>query len=341
MGFTADTPTVAGIVLLRSAIQSPNYVTNVSGWTINQDGSVEFTNGVFRGTLSAGGGNVVVNAAGVHVQGALVQMDINSGAGFLVRALPNDGTAAQLTVIPGGGQLSLEPTPNPANPTAVLTQVFLLANTDVISGTDVQPWGRLKSPQINGLAVSTLQMWSQSSGSAVDNSKMMITTRDVSFSGYGVTTPHLGYGVIATGVMLSNGTAVTSGTQQTQTFATDFGGSSPGFAAGRAYRVEVTANVSTSVLHADPVFEVHKATPAGQRFGSWRVGPDVTGFPLVLSANCYFTVGAANITANILLTLGGAAGASVQVIATADNPTTITIYDCGPASMFPNAPILV
>jgi len=57
MGFTADTPTVAGVVLIRSSIQSPNYVAGVSGWTINQDGSVEFNNATFRGTVIVDGSN--------------------------------------------------------------------------------------------------------------------------------------------------------------------------------------------------------------------------------------------------------------------------------------------
>jgi hypothetical protein len=35
--------------------RSPNYVAGVSGWTINQDGSVEFNNGVFRGSLTDSG----------------------------------------------------------------------------------------------------------------------------------------------------------------------------------------------------------------------------------------------------------------------------------------------
>jgi hypothetical protein len=49
-----DNPLVGGTVLRRAAIQSPNYVPGVSGWAIFQDGTVEFNNGIFRGSLSAG-----------------------------------------------------------------------------------------------------------------------------------------------------------------------------------------------------------------------------------------------------------------------------------------------
>jgi len=35
---------IGGITLMRAAIQSPNFVTGVSGWSINQNGSAEFNN---------------------------------------------------------------------------------------------------------------------------------------------------------------------------------------------------------------------------------------------------------------------------------------------------------
>lgn len=60
-------PVLGGVVLRRPAEQSPNYVQGVSGWTINADGTVEFNNGVFRGTISAGtfeGPNFVFNGTG-------------------------------------------------------------------------------------------------------------------------------------------------------------------------------------------------------------------------------------------------------------------------------------
>lgn len=39
--------------LVRPAIKSPDYVPGVSGWSINRDGTVEFNNGTFRGTITA------------------------------------------------------------------------------------------------------------------------------------------------------------------------------------------------------------------------------------------------------------------------------------------------
>jgi len=67
MALKPENPVVGGTVLRRAAIQSPNYVPGVSGWTINQDGSVEFNNGLFRGTVTAAtfvGTDFIINAAG-------------------------------------------------------------------------------------------------------------------------------------------------------------------------------------------------------------------------------------------------------------------------------------
>jgi hypothetical protein len=53
--------------LIRPAIKSPNFVHNVSGWSINRDGSAEFNNGTFRGTVTAGsfqGTDFVINTSG-------------------------------------------------------------------------------------------------------------------------------------------------------------------------------------------------------------------------------------------------------------------------------------
>lgn len=47
--------------LIRAAIQSPNYVPNVSGWTINRDGSAEFSDVTIRLDLATG--SVVVGPA--------------------------------------------------------------------------------------------------------------------------------------------------------------------------------------------------------------------------------------------------------------------------------------
>lgn len=48
-------PIVGGTALVRPAINSPNFVTGVSGWSINRDGTAEFAAAVLRGELDLGG----------------------------------------------------------------------------------------------------------------------------------------------------------------------------------------------------------------------------------------------------------------------------------------------
>lgn len=44
---------LAGEELVRTGMRSPNYVAGLIGWRIARDGSVEFNNGTFRGTITA------------------------------------------------------------------------------------------------------------------------------------------------------------------------------------------------------------------------------------------------------------------------------------------------
>lgn len=53
MAFSNDITGGQG-ALLRRAIKSPNYVPGVSGWSINKDGTAEFTSGQFRGAVLIG-----------------------------------------------------------------------------------------------------------------------------------------------------------------------------------------------------------------------------------------------------------------------------------------------
>lgn len=139
---------VAGTKLVRDAIQSPNYVTGVSGWTVNQDGSVEFNDGVFRGSLIAGGGNVLISSSGIRVvdTGGTVEYLMNRTGGFVARNVPDNGAisqlvSAQLTFVPNSGN----PTPNghTLNTRARASSTYLIAGVqdiitlDLVSGAFV------------------------------------------------------------------------------------------------------------------------------------------------------------------------------------------------------------
>lgn len=67
--------------LIRQYIRSPNYVPNVSGWTINQDGSAEFTNLTARGNVTSN--NVIAYGA----NGEILVYDSVPAAGNLICAI--------------------------------------------------------------------------------------------------------------------------------------------------------------------------------------------------------------------------------------------------------------
>jgi hypothetical protein len=67
--------------LVYPSIHSPDFATGVSGWTINKDGTVEFNNGTFRGTVSAA---AIIGAAitGGTISGASISGGTITGATF-------------------------------------------------------------------------------------------------------------------------------------------------------------------------------------------------------------------------------------------------------------------
>lgn len=78
--------------LIRPAIKSPNFVTGVSGWTINRDGSAEFNNVVVRGTIVAGsisagsiGSSNIVNSNfnGGTINQSVITFDTTGGTLFV------------------------------------------------------------------------------------------------------------------------------------------------------------------------------------------------------------------------------------------------------------------
>lgn len=61
MALTPDTDQFSQFLRL-AFLRSPNYVTGISGWTINQDGSAEFNNLTIRGTFK--GTDFIINSSG-------------------------------------------------------------------------------------------------------------------------------------------------------------------------------------------------------------------------------------------------------------------------------------
>ena len=71
-----------GNVLRIPAIRSPNYVANVSGWTINQDGSAQFNNATFIGSITITNGNelLIYNTAAPAAGSIVMALSPSAGS---------------------------------------------------------------------------------------------------------------------------------------------------------------------------------------------------------------------------------------------------------------------
>lgn len=179
MGFVFDNAVVAGTVLVREDIESQDFATGVSGWRISADGDAEFNNGIFRGTLSAGGGNVTVNSSGVSVVGTTQTTSIVPATGVQSRD-NTDGSDAQLFALHGqGGGVFLYP-PKGVNNVSWLTP-GKVAVSDAVSGTSDAGQMFIEAPNVNGAlyALSQIILTSGSSGSPA-GSLIQIQANDVS-----------------------------------------------------------------------------------------------------------------------------------------------------------------
>jgi hypothetical protein len=74
---TFSNPIVGGTTLIRPAIHSPNFVTGVSGWSINKDGSAEFSDLTVRGD---GNGDTVIIGP---ITGPQVVIGSSPSAGYI------------------------------------------------------------------------------------------------------------------------------------------------------------------------------------------------------------------------------------------------------------------
>lgn len=174
-------PIVGGVTLVRPAIQSPNFITNVSGWSINKDGTVEFNDAVIRGSLSAGGGVVLLNANGLAVQsiGGDAIYEINRVGGFMASHVPEDGTRSQIT--PGAMFLTpLDPSPL-GEDVDFATWVTLYDNSGLANETPVTHFGGV---EYTGKSAPSIELWGQKANDANPDSttEVHIFSDDIHFS---------------------------------------------------------------------------------------------------------------------------------------------------------------
>jgi hypothetical protein len=64
------------VIQASGAMQSPDFVTGSTGWSINSDGSVEFSDGVFRGDITATTGTIgSTTISSTALTGGIIQTD--------------------------------------------------------------------------------------------------------------------------------------------------------------------------------------------------------------------------------------------------------------------------
>lgn len=97
---------VAGTTLIRDAIQSPDYVAGVSGWSVNKDGTAEFNDVTIRGEFIAQSpsGAFVEISAGSSVASILLEPASLGGHSYSSAALFADsGSSSASLSIEGPG----------------------------------------------------------------------------------------------------------------------------------------------------------------------------------------------------------------------------------------------
>lgn len=135
-------PIVSGNILIRDSIQSEGFVAGVSGWSINKDGSAEFSNLTSRGSFKAAGASSTA--------------DLNSGRLLMYQnAAPNEETSYENWLLQFSDDSFATATQILADPT---TDSIILRKTGgaVMVGFDGSD-GYLKT--VTGIVPTTYETW--------------------------------------------------------------------------------------------------------------------------------------------------------------------------------------
>lgn len=320
-------PIIAGLTLIRTAIQSPDYVAGVSGWSIKKDGTVEFNNGTFRGTINAGNGNVVINSTGIIVTGSSSRTIIQPNA-FSIENVPNNG---QSTVLSPGLIILLPPTPTPVNHVG-LTFGYIFGNNALVSG-DEFPNIQIKAPTPTGTPANcSITAYGRSTNSAVGNSRIDLQSdTTVYFNGV-----DMGWGIVSVADTATSSAAI--GNTETVILTTP----AYDYSANRAYSVTISGAVTASVANNTPSFRIRKTNAAGQQFNVFRTNNVTTSAGGAgVSFTAYFTTSAAVNSVQICCTLTGGAAFNATFAVAAASPGALVVQDVGTASSFPSVGVLV
>lgn len=322
-------------ILIRDAIRSRNYVAGVSGWSINKDGTAEFSDIVIRGTGEFGpnpGQHIELTATGeilIYDSANQLVMQLD-GSGLLVQDI---ATAAKILLTLAAGVTVLALTP-PAVTSYTFGAAFVYGDSDAGLG---DAWMRLESPIINGGAVAGITMFGENTTNPTDpDTQIKIEANRVWVGGNFA----LGRGPVARAFSGTNSAAVTAETTVLTSTSFDYENN-------RAYRVTFGPSMVTSNANGRAQFRIRKDNAAGQLLGGARVisGAPTAGNIAIAEATHYFrNVSGASISCFIALTaqnLDGGANTVSQNIGETGLNRWLLVEDCGEARAYDWATDLV
>lgn len=290
---------VGGTVLLRDAIQSPNYVAGSAGWTINQDGSAEFSNIVIRGGTVVSGVALYYN--GAPAAGTLA-LSIAAAAGTdpygnaYPKGLGVFGTGG--TVTASGGEVRVEGTDDSA--VNLLTQggsatvdlvppdfpgaTWLSGSLFTSLGTSHEPSVVLSSPAEQA-HTGQAQVELFGGGPSTTDTSVHLTADEVDVDAFLLVTGDMESQGSVRAVNLRSGTAQTpspGGAPGQTSVAVAF---SPAFPVGSAPHVALTVNsTSTDLNNANIRPAVTAVSRTGFTVNCWRDTNAATNFEYVAYA---------------------------------------------------------
>jgi hypothetical protein len=330
-------PIVGGNVLVRTAIQSRNFVAGVSGWSINRDGSAEFNNAVIRGELVVGTAPqqlTISSTVPAELQTFYSTFYGASVTDFSIRMAPNAtdyyywvvfesspaGTfvaEAEGWVISGVVKEAKSTFFVPGAPVGQKTQT----NFNLRNSSGYVAFGQLGATNLGTVFFQDVNIsWNHSNQPTAD---------------FTIDTVSQGRGVIYAETFAGTATTTTSLTEQ---LLYTMAGTAV-FRAGRAYMVTFIAAIKSAAVQY-PGVNIRETNLAGTSlFGSREMIP-ATGFDLPLRKFGVIVNGTAgDLTKALCITATPAVATAVSIDAGVGSAWWL-IEDIGAATAFPSAPSL-
>lgn len=314
-------PILGGETLIRNSIQSEDYVAGISGWAIFRNGSAEFNDGTFRG-------DVLVR----DVNGAYVWIR-NAQGGYILfnpaNLTPPDSVAAGFVGVSalggasGRAQMQIQ-TPSFDNGVTTYIGPTIELNTSSPDGSASEVRLRFGNVIVDDgvFRIGTLEI-------------KQTPTTTVEIDGQDI-----GRGWVAGGSLTASSTPV-GAVETTAISCLDKAGNPYTYKKGRSYKIDFCGSVASSAANTDVLLRFRKTNPAGQQINVGRTPCRALATSYIGDFGAYFTVGAADVTATIVVTVTGTGASNGQISAAATSPAQANIYDHGIAAYQPNAAVLV